>query len=111
MSTIILKRKLPSQRHAPASKDPFYGHGYNPSWPSILSIAHDTTDGSGLFVVTDRPCVLLSAALPLQIEGLSILTATATVLPIKFRVSMSGAVPQGAAWQWLGNNSQLYDPI
>jgi hypothetical protein len=110
MSTLILKRKLTPLRHAPASKDPFYGHGYNPSWPSILSIAHDTADGSGLFVITDRPCVLLSPSLPLQIEGLSILAAT-TILPVKFRVSMSDAVPQGAAWQWLGNNSQLYDPI
>jgi hypothetical protein len=100
-----MKRRDPS-----AHANPFYGFGYNPACPSILSVAHDESDGGRLFIITDRPCVLLSAALPLQIEGRSILDAV-TILPIKFRVAMSDAVPQGAAWQWMGNNSQLYDPI
>lgn len=88
--------------------DPFYGFGYDPNWPSILSVAHDETDGSGLFVITDRPCGLSNIGLPLQIAGLAILDAT-EILPVKFRVQMNGAVTRGATWHWAGNNSAIYD--
>ncbi len=104
------RRAANALRHDGQRLNPLYGYGYRPDWPSILSIAHDVSDGGRLFIITDRPCALLSPSLPLEVAGLSILDA-ATILPVKFRLTMSGAVPQGAAWQWMGNNSQLYDPI
>jgi len=97
-------------RSDPQRVNPLYGYGYRPDWPSILSVAHDVTDGARLYVITDRPCVLLSPSLPLEVAGLSIVDAT-TILPVKFRLTMSDAVPQGAAWQWLAGGTQLYDPI
>lgn len=108
MPTRILHRKLPSHHRNPDPADALYGYGYDPNWPSILSIAHDETDGGKLFVITDRPCGLNSAALPLQVAGLAVLDAS-EILPIKFSVGMNGAVPQGATWRWTGNNSQIYD--
>lgn len=106
----VIKHRVPAQRRSAPPADLRYGYGYNPAWPSVLSVAHDETDGGRLFVVTDRPCVLVSAALPLEVAGLSIINAT-TILPVKFLLSMSDAVPQGAAWQWLAGSTQLYDPI
>jgi hypothetical protein len=88
--------------------DPFYGFGYDPNWPSILSVAHDVDDGGKLFVITDRPCVLLSPQLPLEVDGgFGILDAVA-VLPVKFHLTMSGAVAPGATWRWVsGQPCQL----
>src|SRR5215213_4408333 len=99
-------------RHTPDWRVPGYGVGYNPAWPSILSVAHDEADGGRLFVVTDRPCVLLGSAagLPIAVAGLSVLDCV-EVLPVKFALAMSGAVPQGSAWTWgpaAGND--LVDP-
>src|SRR5690349_9006369 len=58
-------------RHAGRHANPLYGYGYNPAWPSILSVAHDEANGGRLFVVTDRPCVLSppanSTRLPLAV--------------------------------------------
>lgn len=93
--------------------DPYYGYGYRPDWPSVLSVAHDENDGAGLFVITDRPCVLSGAGLPLIVPvaaPLWILTAV-EVLPVKFRLAMSDAVPQGADWRWLDGPSMLIDPV
>ncbi len=117
MSTRILKRKL----HAhPRSADPanaLYGYGYRPDWPSILCVSHDENDGSGLFVVLDRPCALSAGTLPMIVPddgqggagGLAILSAD-LVLPDKLRLSMDGAVPHGAPWRWTGSNATLHDP-
>jgi len=110
MAQRVLKRHVPARHRSPAPTDLRYGYGYNPAWPSILSVAHDVTDGSRLYVITDRPCVLAGPSLPLEVAGLSIVAAT-TMLPVKFRLTMSDAVPQGAAWQWLAGGTQLYDPI
>jgi len=109
---MLLQGRRTAHGHRPDAQrlNPLYGYGYRPDWPSILSVAHDPADGGALFIITDRPCVLLSPSLPLEVAGLSILAAT-TVLPVKFRLSMSDAVPQGATWQWLAGGSQLYDPI
>ena len=109
---MLLQRRRGAHGHRTDAQrfNPLYGYGYNPAWPSILSIAHDTADGAGLYVVTDRPCVLIGPALPLDIGGLSIVAAT-TVLPVKFRLTIENAVPQGAAWHWGAGSSQLYDPI
>lgn len=89
-----------------------YGVGYNPAWPSILSVAHDESDGGRLFIVTDRPCVLVGTGLvlPLSVGGLAVIDAEA-ILPIKFRLGMDGAVPQGAAWTWGSDACDLIDPI
>lgn len=110
MSTRILQRKIPAHRRNVDPANALYGYGYRPDWPSILSVAHDEANGERLFVITDRPCILYSAALPLQAAGLVVIGAD-TVLPVKFHVWMSGGVPRGATWQWAGGNTHLYDPI
>jgi hypothetical protein len=67
-------------------------------------------------VITDRPCVLAGSAAGLPISvgegaGLWVLDCV-EVLPIKFRLAMSGAVPEGAEWSWGPNaGSDLVDPI
>jgi len=95
----------------PAHADPFYGYGYNPNWPSILSVAHDEEDGGKLFMIMDRPCVLYDAFLPLEIVGSSLVVVGAVmVLPVKCHLMMNGAVTLGAMWRWPGNNSHIYDP-
>jgi hypothetical protein len=87
-------------RHSSHPSNPFYGYGYNPNWPSILSVAHDESDGGKLFVITDRPCVLLSPQLPLLVDGgFGIIDAVA-LLPNKFHLTMSGAPALGATWRW-----------
>src|SRR5436190_21941594 len=60
-------RRPPSHRRESAHANPLYGYGYNPAWPSILSVAHDEADGAALFVITDRPCILLGKQLPLVV--------------------------------------------
>lgn len=107
---MLLQRRIRTHRAKtePGRLDPFYGYHYDPNWPSILSVAHDESDGGRLFVITDRPCGLANVGLPLQIPGLAILDAL-EILPIKFRVQMNGAVPQGATWRWPGGNSAIYD--
>lgn len=105
-------KPLHRRRRSEPRLDPNYGVGYRPDWPSILSVAHDETDGGRLFLITDRPCVLVPGplALPLSVGGLSILGAS-EILPIKFRLEMSGPVPQGAAWTWGPGASSLIDPL
>lgn len=109
-----LQRRL----HAHRSKtdttrlDPYYGYGYRPDWPSILSIAHDENDGGKLFVITDRPCVVIGTQLPLLIDGGFGVVDAVGVLPVKFHLTMSGAPVRGATWQWLANAPcQLTDAI
>jgi hypothetical protein len=104
------RRTAAAARHVGQRSNPLYGYDYNPAWPSILSVAHDVADGSRLFVITDRPCVLVGPSLPLEVEGLSIASA-ATVLPVKFHLTMSGAATAGAVWRWTGGGSDLYDPV
>src|SRR5215203_3334149 len=84
---------------APAS--PLYGYDYNPSWPSILSVAHDESNGGRLFILTDRPCLLGGsvAQLPLSVAGLVVLEAE-QVNAVRFRLWMNGPVPLGSAWTW-----------
>jgi len=112
MATIILKRKLPPLRHTPASRDPFYGHGYNPLWPSILSVAHDEENGGRVFIISDRPCALIDppTGLPLSLAGLDVLEAL-EILPVKFRLWMSGPVPAGSLWTWGADGAGIVDPI
>lgn len=107
---MLLQRRLRTQhpKNDLGRANPLYGYGYDPNWPSILSVAHDEEDGSGLFVITDRPCGLGNIGLPLTISGLAILDAV-EILPVKFRVTMNGAVTRGATWHWAGNNSAIYD--
>src|SRR5687768_8541753 len=86
----------PPHREASRRADPYYGYGYFPNWPSILSVAHDTAAGERLYVITDRPCVLTGIDLPLVVRGadgeaLAIVAADA-VAPVKFRVTLSDAV-------------------
>ena len=45
----IARRPLP-RREPTAHADPFYGHGYNPAWPSILSVAPRRESLEDLFV-------------------------------------------------------------
>jgi hypothetical protein len=96
----------------PSRANPLYGYGYNPSWPSVLSVAHDEADGGALFVITDRPCAINGAGnvVPLSVAGLSVLSG-AMILPIKFRFAMNGAVPLHAPWQWGTGACDLFDPI
>jgi hypothetical protein len=101
-----LAPKVPRPRHSPPHANPFYAYETNPNWPSVISVAHDEADGAGLFVITDRPCVLSGTTLPLSVAGQAILSAT-TVLPIKFRLQMTGAIPRGSAWQWGDGPCQL----
>jgi hypothetical protein len=120
MTPMLLKRYPYRPRRDHDRADPDYGVGYRPDWPSILSVAHDEADGGRLFVVTDRPCVLLGPplVLPLAVGGggggeLAVLEAV-EILPVKFRLQMSGAVPAGAAWSWGAEGaeaSSLIDPI
>jgi hypothetical protein len=112
---MLLKRYPYRPRRDHDRPDPAYGVGYRPDWPSILSVAHDTTDGGAVFVVTDRPCVIVPGplALPLIVAGLSVAAAT-EVLPVKFRVAMSAAVPAGSAWTWGAGGAgpcSLVDPV
>src|SRR5258706_339062 len=72
------RRAANALRHDGQRLNPLYGYGYRPDWPSILSIAHDVSDGGRLFIITDRPCALLSPSLPLEVAGLSILGAATT---------------------------------
>src|SRR4051794_31772096 len=115
---MILKRYPYRPRHEHERPDPSYGVGYRPDWPSILSVAHDTADGGRLYVVTDRPCVIVPPspgppALPLVVAGEGGLTVVGAVeiLPVKFRIAMSGAVPAGAAWSWTTGPCALIDPV
>jgi hypothetical protein len=111
MPTLRRRRTPHESRHDGVPANPLYGYGYNPSWPSILSVAHDEANGGRVFVITDRPCALVNpAALPLSLAGLSIVDAV-DVLPIKFRLWMSGPVPAGAAWGWGPDGYGLIDPI
>jgi hypothetical protein len=112
---MLTRRKAPRLHESPARANALYGYGYRPDWPSILSVAHDSTDGGGLFIIMDRPCVLLNppvnpATLPLVVGSLHPLEIT-QILPIKFRVRMNAIVPQGAAWTWEPGPSPLVDPI
>jgi hypothetical protein len=105
----------PRRRSSRPRPEPAYGVGYRPDWPSIRSVAHDETDGGRLFVVTDRPCVLLGPplVLPLSVgggDGPVVLDAV-KILPVKFRLQMSGAVARGAPWNWGNGASSLVDPI
>lgn len=104
MPTATTLVRPPRPRHNPAPPNVLYGYAYNPNWPSILSIAHDETDGGALFVITDRPCTLggIATVLPLSLPdapGLVIVQASG-ILPVKFRLSLSGAVPRGTPWTW-----------
>jgi hypothetical protein len=107
---------------APAANAP-YALAYaphNPTWPSILSVAHDEADGGALFVITDRPCLLTGAAdgLPLTVHGAGgvprVVLGVTQVLPVKFRLALTGAVPRGQAWSWgppVAGGANLYDPV
>lgn len=107
----MLLRNPPRHRHSPNPVNPFYGYGYNPNWPSILSVAHDESDGGRLFMIMDRPCVLYDAVLPLEVVSSSLVVIAAEmVLPVKCRLTLNGAVTAGAMWRWPGNNSHIYDP-
>ena len=101
-----------------AAADPYYGYGYRPDWPSILSVAHDTLAGENLYVIMDRPCTLLGIDLPLVVHGAGgealAIVAAAMVLPNKFQVTLSDAVPAGATWAWSGGEeggAQLVDAV
>jgi hypothetical protein len=102
--------KHPRNSRSAPPLNPYYGHGYRPDWPSILSVAHDVADGGALYVVTDRPCTLAGPTLPLAVAGKGVIGA-ATVLPVKFRLAMSGAIPRDAAWVWGTGPCQLTDPV
>ena len=98
-------------RISPAHADPFYGYGYNPNWPSILSVAHDESDGGRLFMIMDRPCALVDAFLPLEIVGTALTVVGAVMaLPVKCHLTLNGAVAAGSMWRWPGNNTHIYDP-
>lgn len=107
-----IQRKVPAHHRSPGPADLRYGYGYDPSWPSILSVAHDESNGGRVFVITDRPCVLVDppAGLPLSLAGLDVLWAQ-TILSVKFRVWMSGPVPAGAAWSWATGGAGIVDQI
>jgi hypothetical protein len=109
---MILQRHRPSRhRHDHTRADPLYGFGYRPDWPSILSVAHDTTDGARVFIIMDRPCVLYGPALPFTVAGGGSIVDATTLLPVKFRVAFAGAIPQGASWAWGADATQLIDPV
>jgi len=110
MPTSDSQPRRPRQPQAGIPVNPYYGYGYRPDWPSILSVAHDVADGGALFIITDRPCTLGGPTLPLQVAGKSIIAAT-TILPVKFRVTMSGAIPRDSAWTWGTGTSQLVDAV
>ena len=101
--------------HLSPHANPLYGYGYNPAWPSILSIAHDEEDGGAVFIILDRPCILTGSGvnLPLLLpaEGTLSIVYAASVVPVKVRVVMSDAVPAQARWQWLGGICDLVDPM
>jgi hypothetical protein len=105
---------LPPRRHVAPAPQPGYGVGYRPDWPSILSVAHDTADGASLFVITDRPCVLVppapAAQLPLAAGGRAALAAV-EILSVKFRLVMTAAVPAGSAWTWAAGAAALVDAV
>lgn len=111
MPSIVQKPRAARLRHSRSPANPLYGYNYRPDWPSILSIAHDEENGARLFLITDRPCALWFSSppdLPLQVAGLRIYEAV-QILPVKFRLWMDYAVPQGAAWHWLGGSSTIHD--
>lgn len=110
----LLQPKLRKRHANPPHADALYGYGYNPSWPSILSVAHDEADGGALFVILDRPCALggTGANLPLVVpEGAPLSILSAALLPVKLRVVLDGPVSKGAAWRWAGAPCDLFDPI
>ena len=117
MPTRILRHKVPTHARSADRADQLYGYGYNPSRPSILSVAHDEDDGSALFVVLDRPCELSSGwppVVPLVVEAggyaLDIVTVE-MVLPVKLRVVLWEGVPLRAAWRWMGGECSVADPL
>lgn len=115
MAVLRLKPKLRPLSRPRVHGSPLYGYGYNPSWPSILSVAHDTSNGGRLFVVTDRPVILVGGAvsLPFAVAGLSVEEGVA-VSPVKFRLWMNGPVPAGSAWTWGADappSGEQVDPI
>jgi hypothetical protein len=112
MPTLILKPRPPRRPSAQPLLNPLYGYGYNPAWPSVLSVAHDESNGGRLFVCVDRPCLLAGpvTALPLSVAGLTVLEAV-QINAIRFRLWMSGAVPRGAAWAWGPNGTGIVDPV
>jgi hypothetical protein len=114
---LLQRRRASRHQHDPGRANPYYGFGYRPDWPSILSIAHDTVLGNRLYVMTDRPCTLAGAqnVLPLTIgDGSLVIVTGATVLNVKFLLTLSGAVPQGSAWSWGSGGAgpcNLFDPV
>jgi hypothetical protein len=111
---MLLQRRRHAHAHRPDAQrvNPLYGFGYRPDWPSILSVAHDEANGGRVFIITDRPCVLVSppAGLPLTLAGLDVLWAQ-EMLSVKFRLWMNGAVPAGSAWTWGAGGAGIVDPI
>src|SRR5882724_9452058 len=100
-STMLTRhRQHHRHRHAADRADPLYGYGYRPDWPSILSVAHETTNSTRVLVITDRPCVLYGPALPFAVAGGEAIVDATTLLPVKFRVAFASAIPEGAGWAW-----------
>jgi hypothetical protein len=106
------RRTTTAARHEAQRANPLYGYGYFPNWPSILSVAHDEANGGRVFIITDRPCVLVNppTGLPLSLAGLDVLWAQA-ILPVKFRLWMNGPVPPGSPWVWASGGSGIVDAI
>jgi hypothetical protein len=112
MPTTQRKTHRAQRHHDTVPANPLYGYDYNPAWPSILSVAHDEGNGGRVYLITDRPCVLVSPpdGLPLSLAGLEIVEAV-EVASVKFRLWMSGPVPAGAAWAWDAGGFGIVDPV
>jgi hypothetical protein len=90
--------------NAPYALSPF---PWSPARPSILSIAHDEADGGALYVIMDRPVILLGSGangLPLLVRtadgGPVEIVSAAQALPYKWRLTLTGAPGPRGAWQW-----------
>ena len=97
---LLQRRKHRHYREHQTRPEPGYGIGYNPAWPSILSVAHDTADGAVVYVILDRPCILNPpGAIPFVLDGATVQSAV-MAMPDKLAVRCTTGVPRGAAWTW-----------
>lgn len=114
-ASLHLPRRARQHRSA-ARANALYGHGYQPQSPSILSVAHDAQNGGRVFLITDRPCTLMTywpPEMPLDLSAgispLPVVLNVAAISVVKFVIAYDRPIPQGCPWAWPAGRPHLFD--